>query len=98
MSEMADTLRYAGRRSCYRRCKQIVEPVFGQIKRARGFRQFLFAGPSARPCRMGHDLHRPHLLKAHREQAVRVGSRMIIPQQRPAQSSHHPLSLLGETC
>ena len=28
----------------YRLRKQILEPVFGQIKRARGFRQFLLRG------------------------------------------------------
>jgi hypothetical protein len=37
-------LRRAGRRSRYRLRKQIVEPVFGQIKQARGFRQFLLRG------------------------------------------------------
>ena len=37
-------LRRAGRRSRYRLRKQIVEPVFGQIKAARGFRQFLLRG------------------------------------------------------
>jgi hypothetical protein len=31
-------------RSRYRLRKQIVEPVFGQIKEARGFRQFLLRG------------------------------------------------------
>jgi len=41
---MADKLRRAGRRSRYRLRKQIVEPVFGQIKAARGFRQFLLRG------------------------------------------------------
>ena len=34
----------AGRRSRYRLRKQVVEPVFGQIKQARGFRRFLFRG------------------------------------------------------
>jgi IS5 family transposase len=34
----------AGRRSRYRLRKQVVEPVFGQIKHARGFRQFLMRG------------------------------------------------------
>src|ERR1035441_3402032 len=38
---MATKLNRAGRRSRYRLRKQIVEPVFGQIKHARGFRQFL---------------------------------------------------------
>ena len=37
-------LRRAGRRSRYRLRKQIVEPVFGQVKEARGFRQFLLRG------------------------------------------------------
>jgi hypothetical protein len=41
---MRDKLKRAGRRSCYRLRKQIVEPVFGQIKQARGFRQFLLRG------------------------------------------------------
>lgn len=41
---MRDKLRRAGRRSCYRLRKQVVEPVFGQIKQARGFRQFLLRG------------------------------------------------------
>jgi len=37
-------LRRGGWRSRYRLRKQIVEPVFGQIKHARGFRQFLLRG------------------------------------------------------
>jgi hypothetical protein len=41
---MATKLKRAGRRSRYRLRKQIVEPVFGQIKHARGFRQFLLRG------------------------------------------------------
>lgn len=41
---MAATLARAGRRSRYRLRKQVVEPVFGQIKQARGFRQFLLRG------------------------------------------------------
>jgi transposase len=36
----------AGYRSRYRLRKQVVEPVFGQIKQARGFRQFLLRGLS----------------------------------------------------
>jgi transposase len=44
MEAMAATLRRAGRRSRYRLRKQTVEPVFGQIKQARGFRQFLLRG------------------------------------------------------
>jgi transposase len=44
VTAMALKLRRAGRRSRYRLRKQIVEPVFGQIKQARGFRQFLLRG------------------------------------------------------
>lgn len=38
---MRNERRRAGRRSRYRLRKQVVEPVFGQIEQARGFRQFL---------------------------------------------------------
>jgi IS5 family transposase len=41
---MRQRLRRAGHRSRYRLRKQTVEPVFGQIKQARGFRQFLLRG------------------------------------------------------
>lgn len=41
---MALKIRRGGWRSHYRLRKQIVEPVFGQIKSARGFRQFLLRG------------------------------------------------------
>ena len=41
---MATRLRRGGYRSRYRLRKQTVEPVFGQIKGARGFRQFLLRG------------------------------------------------------
>jgi hypothetical protein len=39
-------LKRAGYRSRYRLRKQVVEPVFGQIKQARRFRQFLLRGQS----------------------------------------------------
>nr|AMK59377.1 transposase IS4 family protein [uncultured bacterium UPO57] len=41
---MHDKLKRAGPRSRYRLRKHVVEPVFGQIKQARGFRQFLLRG------------------------------------------------------
>jgi transposase len=44
MAKMATKLKRAGRRSRYRLRKQTVEPVIGQIKQARGFRQFLLRG------------------------------------------------------
>jgi transposase len=44
LARMAIRLRRAAHRSRYRLRKQVVEPVFGQIKEARGFRQFLLRG------------------------------------------------------
>jgi transposase len=44
VARMTTKLKRAGHRSRYRLRKQIVEPVFGQIKQARGFRQFLLRG------------------------------------------------------
>ncbi len=41
---MARRLKQGGRRSRYRLRKVTIEPVFGQIKHARGFRQFLLRG------------------------------------------------------
>jgi hypothetical protein len=44
IAKMSTKLKRAGYRSRYRLRKQIVEPVFGQVKQARGFRQFLLRG------------------------------------------------------
>jgi transposase len=44
VAAMAAKLTAAGRQGPYRLRKQVVEPVFGQIKQARGFRQFLRRG------------------------------------------------------
>ena len=44
VARMATKLKRAGHRSRYRWRKQTVEPVFGQIKHARGFRQFFLRG------------------------------------------------------
>jgi transposase len=44
IARMSAKLKRAGHRSRYRWRKQVVEPVFGQIKQARGFRQFLLRG------------------------------------------------------
>jgi transposase len=41
---MRERLRAGGHEGPYRLRKQVVEPVFGQIKQARGFRQFLLRG------------------------------------------------------
>ena len=50
VARMTLKLKRAGRRSRYRLRKQIVEPVFGQIKHARGFRQFLLRGIEKARC------------------------------------------------
>jgi hypothetical protein len=47
VAAMAAKLRAAGHEGPYRLRKQVVEPVFGQIKQARGFRQFLRRGLAA---------------------------------------------------
>jgi len=44
ISKMRERLKRGGWRSPYRLRKQVVEPVFGQIKQAMGFRQFLLRG------------------------------------------------------
>lgn len=44
IARMSTKLKRAGYRSRYRLRKQIVEPVFGQVKQAREFRQFLLRG------------------------------------------------------
>jgi transposase len=44
VAAMATRLKRGAWRSRYRLRKQVVEPVFGQIKQARGFRQFLLRG------------------------------------------------------
>ena len=44
VQQMRRRLRQGARRTRYRLRKQIVEPVFGQIKHGRGFRQFLLRG------------------------------------------------------
>jgi transposase len=46
VQRMRRRLKQGARRSRYRLRKQIVEPVFGQIKHGRGFRQFLLRGES----------------------------------------------------
>jgi transposase len=50
VAKMSTKLKRAGYQSRYRLRKQIVEPVFGQIKQARGFRQFLLRGTDKVQC------------------------------------------------
>ena len=44
MADMRDKIKAGGHKTRYRLRKQLPEPVFGQIKQARGFRQFLICG------------------------------------------------------
>ncbi|HEY5206527.1 MAG TPA: IS1182 family transposase [Roseiarcus sp.] len=44
LAAMREKIRAGGHQSPYRLRKQLPEPVFGQIKQARGFRQFLLRG------------------------------------------------------
>jgi len=44
VAAMRDKIKAGGHETPYRLRKQVVEPVFGQIKQARGFRQFLLRG------------------------------------------------------
>ena len=50
VQRMRQRLRQGARQSRYRLRKQIVEPVFGQIKHGRGFRQFLLRGENRVAC------------------------------------------------
>jgi transposase len=50
IQRMRQRLKQGARRSRYRLRKQIVEPVFGQIKQGRGFRQFLLRGQRRVAC------------------------------------------------
>ena len=44
VAAMRERIKAGGHSSPYRLKKQLPEPVFGQIKQARGFRQFLLRG------------------------------------------------------
>jgi hypothetical protein len=44
VAAMREKIRAGGHETPYRRRKQLPEPVFGQIKQARGFRQFFMRG------------------------------------------------------
>ena len=69
MQAMAEKIRRAGRRSRYRLRKQVVEPVFGQQKAARGFRQFLLRGLQQVRGEWGMLCTAHNLLKLHAQTA-----------------------------
>ena len=60
---MRAKIKSGGYESPYRLRKQLPEPVFGQIKQARGFRQFLLRGVE-KVARMGARLPRPQYPEA----------------------------------
>jgi len=71
---MAERLRRVGRRSRYRLRKQVVEPVFGQVKHARGFRQFLLRGLDQVRGEWAMILHRPQPPQARNGTRVNASS------------------------
>jgi len=66
IAAMALKIRRAKYRSRYRLRKHVVEPVFGQIKSARGFRQFLLRGLKAVQGEWAMIAAAHNLLKLHR--------------------------------
>src|ERR1700683_4522742 len=61
LAAMREKIKAGGHESPYRLRKQLPEPVFGQIKQARGFRQFLLRGlakvaPEWGPVCLAHNL------------------------------------------
>lgn len=81
---MAGTLKQQDRHSRYRLRKQVVEPVFSQIKQARGFRQFLLRGFDKGPPRMGDDLHLPQPPQAGPGQSMTTETSSRLRRQQPA--------------
>jgi len=69
VAAMALKIRRARHRSRYRLRKQVVEPVFGQIKCARGFRQFFLRGLEAVQGEWAMIATAHNLLKLHRQMA-----------------------------
>ena len=61
---MREKIKAGGHDSPYRLRKQLPEPVFGQIKQARGFRQFLLRGLENVQVGMEHGLRRPQFAEA----------------------------------
>ena len=67
---MRRRLKLGGHRSRYRFRKQVVEPVYGQIKAARGFRQFLLRGVEKVTAEWSLVCSASNLLKLYRAAAV----------------------------
>lgn len=59
--------------------KFIVEPVFGQIKQARGFRQFFLRAIQKNTRRAGPDLHDPQYSDASQD-LLRIAEGFLVPR------------------
>jgi hypothetical protein len=89
IAAIATKLKRAGHRSRYRMRKQIVDPVFGQIKQAPGFRQFLLRSlekvrPSSVPPTTSSNSPQRRadpMFRAHR--ASRAFAKTVIPAITP---------------
>lgn len=88
VSAMRQRLRRAGRRSRNRLRKQIVEPAFGQIKGAHGFRQFLLRGLEKVKHEWAPVCTTHTLTKLARAAAVRRAA-VARTQRAPLRPQHH---------
>jgi Transposase DDE domain len=72
---MREKIKAGGYASPYRLRKQLPEPVFGQIKQVRGFRQFLLRGVQKVVAEWGL------VYRAHNILKLRGGLRLLPPSQ-----------------
>ena len=80
---MREKIKAGGHGSPYRLRKQLPEPVFGQIKQARGFRQFLLRGLEKVQAEWSIVCTAHNLLKLAQRQALSALPSMAL-QARPA--------------
>jgi len=80
---MREKIKAGGHDSPYRLRKQLPEPVFGQIKQARGFRQFLLRGLENVQGEWSIVCTAHNLLKLARRRTL-SGLRSMVPQAKPA--------------
>jgi hypothetical protein len=80
---MREKIKAGGHDSPYRLRKQLPEPVFGQIKQARGFRQFLLRGLEKVQAEWSIVCTAHNLLKLAQRQALSAPPSMAL-QARPA--------------
>ena len=79
---MREKIKAGGHNSPYRLRKQLPEPVFGQIKQARGFRQFLLRGLEKVQAEWGIVCTAHNLLKLAQERALSAAQSMAL-EARP---------------